>query len=375
MRSLRVAVLTLVAAMALASFCLAAWEHEDSQYRNGEALEPAKTGSVSLIRFDANVLPAARSRGARACEQAARAVRSRVVRSTAGNPKGLKGFDSEDRKETIVPAALSRRDQRANPNCERQRRGFASGCGLSDVDVQGARVARRRNHTSWLTEGRRAVSEILTVVEAPTPWCQEQPIASKSDTHVSEVLSDAFEDRGSIPRGSTKEETSHVAPWGKPRTSKYEGSQLTNPSVENGAHGGLLECAVSVPRAGVETSTLMADGRNDHRASEGVQGTLPDGCLDADGYDARKDGRERPADEIAQPGSAPSSLQTSSEVAGSNPALVATPRDVFPTVRSGAPAAAPSIRSSRTSATEVRADHSAVKENARERATNFARAA
>jgi hypothetical protein len=103
-----------------------------------------------------------------------------------------------------VPAALDCRERRATYDCERQR-GSRSGCGLSDAGARGARVARRCHHTSWATSRRRLVAETSTVVEAPTPRRQEQPVALNPATHVSEVCSRSFADRGSIPRASTPE--------------------------------------------------------------------------------------------------------------------------------------------------------------------------
>lgn len=55
----------------------------DSQTRNGEAV-PARQHGPSLIRCDMNVLPAARSCGAKATHQAAAADDGEVVRPTAG---------------------------------------------------------------------------------------------------------------------------------------------------------------------------------------------------------------------------------------------------------------------------------------------------
>lgn len=126
---------------------------------------------------------------------------SRVVRP-AGGFKGLTGFDVAGGSDSTVSAALDCRERRATYDCERQR-GYRSGCGLSDAGRRGARVARRRHHTSWATRDRRLVADILTVVEAPTPRRHGPPVALMPATHVSESANLIVADRGSIPRGST----------------------------------------------------------------------------------------------------------------------------------------------------------------------------
>lgn len=156
---------------------------------------------------------------------------------------------------------------------------------------------------------------------------------------------------------ASRKEQYHAAPWENPRAGKYPVSHHTNDCDENGAHGGLLECAISVARVGAGTPALMTDASN--QSASGVHGSV-----------SLCDSRLKPAGEVAQSGSAPSE---SSEVARSNRALAAHPKTA--TYDGAAPAGLLSIRSSGTSATEVRADHSAVSENARERATNFREAA
>lgn len=71
------------------------------------------------------------------------------------------------------------------------------------VDVRGARVARRRHHTSWTGALRRRPVETQTVVEAPTPRRQGPLRALRAATRVSEGVFWSSADPGSIPGEST----------------------------------------------------------------------------------------------------------------------------------------------------------------------------
>jgi hypothetical protein len=162
------------------------------------------TGSRDGQNGRHGVDPKRRSRGAIGARTGARAsdeLGRRVVRLTGGL-RGLTGFDVAGGSDSTVSAALDCRKRRATYDCERQR-GSRSGCGLSDAGARGARVARRRHHTSLVARRRRRATETLTVVEAPTPRRQEQPVALNPATHVSESSYLIVADRGSIPRGST----------------------------------------------------------------------------------------------------------------------------------------------------------------------------
>jgi hypothetical protein len=146
--------------------------------------------------------------------------------------QGVKGFDSEEATETIVLAAPVRHEQLANPNRERQRRGSASGCGLSGVNAVGAQVAHWRKHMSWTLGNRRPGVETKTVVEAPTPRRQWQPVAMNPAMHASEFLFEDLEDSSSIldtstavpeptlqrSRGGILSERARHGDWGEPST-------------------------------------------------------------------------------------------------------------------------------------------------------------
>lgn len=115
------------------------------------------------------------------------------------------------------------------------------------------------------------------------------------------------------------QEARHAASRENPGAGEYPVSHQLTRSQSDGAHSGLYTESVSVPRAGALWA-LMASGRS-RSGTESINriglSALP---RRADESAPRSDSRERPAGEVAQPGSAPSE---SSEGVGSNPTLTA----------------------------------------------------
>lgn len=116
-------------------------------------------------------------------------------------------FDVAGDGSLIVPAESVRRDQQANVNCERQQQRCcehrnASGCGLKRVDARGARVSRRRQHTSIPVSAPRSAARVTNaVVEAPSPGAS-MPVL-KTGYARERGVSLIVADRGSTPRAST----------------------------------------------------------------------------------------------------------------------------------------------------------------------------
>lgn len=134
-----------------------------------------------------------------------------ALKPRALDSRARTSFDTGQGTGTIAPAVSARCEQLANPNRKRQRDPRPRPHGLIGVDVQGARVAHRRKHTSWATDDRWAVAEKKSVVEAPTPWRHKPLVALNPATHVSEILGCSLVDPGANPGESTSKKTVGVS--------------------------------------------------------------------------------------------------------------------------------------------------------------------
>src|SRR5690606_38538932 len=138
-----------------------------------------------------------------------------LLTSTAGRDRhsGSTGFDVDLRAHLTAPAGAHTAETTVGkPQLPTTTATPLSPSRRKRVDVRGARVARRRHHTSWTGALRRRPVETQTVVEASTPRRQGPLRALRAATRVSEGVFWSFADPGSIPGESTSQKQ-----WAKGR--------------------------------------------------------------------------------------------------------------------------------------------------------------
>src|SRR5690606_28513001 len=138
-----------------------------------------------------------------------------LLTSTAGRDRhsGSTGFDVDLRAHLTAPAGAHTAETTVGkPQLPTTTATPLSPSRRKRVDVRGARVARRRHHTSWTGALRRRPVETQTVVEASTPRRQGPLRALRAATRVSEGVFWSSADPGSIPGESTSQKQ-----WAKGR--------------------------------------------------------------------------------------------------------------------------------------------------------------